>query len=58
MYMNEQWVTGFLSGIGFVGEDGADPLKGLDGNAVHAWIDNYCHAHPLEQKLSDAACPN
>jgi hypothetical protein len=26
-----------------------DPLNGTDREGVLAWIDNYCHAHPLEQ---------
>jgi hypothetical protein len=42
------WVVGFLSGIGFVGEKGDDPLNGVDADGVWAWIDNYCRAHPIE----------
>ena len=26
---------------------GLDPLKGLDADAVWAWMDNYCLTHPL-----------
>jgi len=44
----QQWVIGFLSGIGYAKPyAGLDPLKGLDGNAVYAWVDNYCGANPL-----------
>jgi hypothetical protein len=45
----EQWVLGFLSGIGFTnGALGNDPLRGVDAEGVWAWVDNYCHAHSLE----------
>jgi hypothetical protein len=46
--MNLSWVSGFLSGIGFIHRNGDDPLKGLDREAVIGWIDNYCATHPLE----------
>jgi hypothetical protein len=42
------WVLGFLSGIGAVHQNGDDPLDGVDGEGVWAWIDNYCQAHPVE----------
>jgi hypothetical protein len=42
---HEQWVVGYLSGV--AGWSALDPLKGLDGDAVLAWMDNYCRAHPL-----------
>jgi hypothetical protein len=46
----ESWILGFLSGIG-VGSNGAlNPLQGVDAEAVWAWIDNYCQAHPLEHR--------
>jgi hypothetical protein len=51
---DESWVLGFLAGIGFMGDDGADPLKGIDGKGVAAWIDNYCASHPIETVV-DAA---
>jgi hypothetical protein len=31
-----------------------NPLNGPDAQGVWAWIDNYCHAHPLVQ-ISEAA---
>jgi hypothetical protein len=46
--LDEQWVMGFLSGIGYVGQQQDDPLRGIDAEAVFAWIDNYCRDHPLE----------
>ena len=46
---DEQWVVGFLSGTAFIHLNGDDPLRGLDAQAIWAWIDNYCGAHPLEQ---------
>lgn len=48
-----QWVLGFLSGAGYAGD--IDPLAGLDGQAVVAWMDNYCRAHPLAQITKAAA---
>jgi hypothetical protein len=50
---HEQWVLGFLSGIG-AGGPGMNPLNGVDGDAVWGWMDNYCQAHPLD-KVRDAA---
>lgn len=45
----EQWILGFLSGAGAVGADrGIDPANRMDGDAVRAWVDDYCHAHPLD----------
>jgi hypothetical protein len=49
----EQWILGFLSGVGFVGP--LDPLQSVaNGQAVFAWIDNYYRANPLKN-LSNAA---
>jgi hypothetical protein len=42
------WVVGFLSGIGWVGQDGDNPLHGVDAEGVWAWVDNYCKAHPID----------
>lgn len=45
----EQWVLGFLTGISAMGfMTKLDPLNGVDGEAIWAWMDNYCKAHPLE----------
>jgi hypothetical protein len=53
--MEQQWVLGFLSGIGaMAGDKRENPLNGVDAAAVWAWIDNYCQAHPLEY-ISGAA---
>jgi hypothetical protein len=48
-----QWVLGFLSGMGFVHKNDDDPLDGVDGEGVLAWIDNYCRANPIKA-LDDA----
>src|SRR5215469_12180966 len=45
----EFWALGFLSGVNWLGNSDSDFLKGLDGNAVWAWMDNYCREHPLER---------
>jgi hypothetical protein len=52
--MNEQWVVGFLSGIGSMVLGELDPLHGLDADAVYHWMDDYCRSHPLE-KIEAAA---
>jgi hypothetical protein len=44
----QQWVLGFLSGVAFMGAPKIAPLESTDGPGVWAWIDNYCHAHPVE----------
>lgn len=43
----QQWVAGFLSGIGYQGP--GNPLNGVDAEGVWAWIDNYCRSHPLDK---------
>ena len=48
-FQDMQWVLGFLSGVGFMGQGEIDPLNGLDAHAVWAWIDNYCRDHPLSR---------
>jgi hypothetical protein len=58
--MGEQWVVGFLSGVGFTGlgvgltPQPLDPLNGVDAQAVWAWVDNFCQAYPLAS-VADAA---
>ncbi len=47
--MDEQWILGFLAGVGDAIPSDADPLRGVDAQAVWAWVDNYCHANPLDQ---------
>jgi len=49
----EQWVLGYLSGVGAVALN-LDPLNRVDAFGVWAWIDNYCQAHPIE-RVTDAA---
>ena len=45
----EQWILGFLSGISYAGKGtGDNPLNGVDGETVWAWMDTYCQAHPLD----------
>jgi hypothetical protein len=44
----EQWILGFLSGVGYEGGGRDNPLSGVDADAVWAWMDNYCHANPLD----------
>jgi hypothetical protein len=48
------WVLGFLSGIGYAGVGGDNPLRGMDNEGVSGWIDNYCRAHPIDH-ISGAA---
>jgi hypothetical protein len=42
---DESWVAGYLSGAAVY--NASNLLNGVDGNAVWAWMDNYCRAHPL-----------
>ena len=46
------WVLGFMSGA--AAALNRDFLDGLDSEAVFAWIDGYCRAHPLA-RVADAA---
>lgn len=46
--MQQQWLLGFLSGIGSMVLGELDPLRGLDADAVYAWLDGYCRNHPAE----------
>ncbi len=46
---DEQWVLGFLTGIGFAGSDQDDPLAGMDAAGVWTWIDGYCQQHPADK---------
>lgn len=51
-FLYEQWVLGFLSGVGWAGGSNYNPLEGLDYNAVTLWMDNYCKSRPLESIVS------
>jgi hypothetical protein len=44
----EGWITGFLSGWAIAQKPTRNPLADLDSEAVLAWTDNYCSAHPLD----------
>jgi hypothetical protein len=52
--LDQQWVLGFLSGVGYMGSATIDPLNNTDAQGVYTWIDNFCHEHPLA-RISDAA---
>jgi hypothetical protein len=46
--IGEQWVLGFLSGVGYASaQTGVDPLKGVEAQDVFAWVDKDCQSHPL-----------
>jgi hypothetical protein len=49
----ETWVIGYLCGKN-VQRIGPDIFKGVDVEAILAWIDNYCQSYPLT-KIADAA---
>ena len=40
------FASGFVSGANF--HYGNDFLKGIDGDALSGWLDNYCQQHPLQ----------
>jgi hypothetical protein len=44
----EQWLLGFLSGIGFMALGELDPLHGMAAEAVWGWVDRYCGGHASE----------
>ena len=44
-YNKGQWMLGFVSAAGYYANY---TLKNTDSKAFVAWMDNYCHAHPLE----------
>jgi len=53
------WVTGYLTGFGdgMHGPDNQatiDMSRGFDIEALLAWIDTYCAAHPLDNVLTAA----
>ena len=52
-FMDTSWVLGFIAGAAVFGAD-RDPGKGLDNQAIYAWIDNFCRDHP-SSKIVDAA---
>ena len=52
--LNEQWVVGFLSGIGFMALGELDPLHGVHDQFVYDWVDAYCRNNPAEA-IADAA---
>jgi hypothetical protein len=47
----QSWATGYLSGANAVSKaaSNSDFLKGVDGDAVWAWLDNNCKRNPLEK---------
>jgi hypothetical protein len=53
--LSEQWILGFLSGVGYEAGGGDNPLNGVDADAVWAWMDNYCRANPLDRVAKAAA---
>jgi hypothetical protein len=46
---DEQWMIGYLSGVGKWGSAELDPLNGIDARAVYVWISDYCAANTLVQ---------
>jgi hypothetical protein len=50
----EQWVLGYLSGIGFMVLGELDPLRGMQADALHGWVDTYCRTNP-QAKIEAAA---
>jgi hypothetical protein len=52
--IDASWVLGFLSGIGYAGI-GVNPLNKMDYQGIAAWIDDYCHDHPIDPIARAAA---
>lgn len=51
-FLKANWVLGWVSAAGYYDVHG--DLKHTDADAIMAWVDNYCHDHPLDD-ISDAA---
>lgn len=51
---DEQWVLGFLTGVGFAGSDADDPLNGVNAASVWNWVDDYCKTHPADKIVTAA----
>ena len=47
------WVIGYVNGVN-MRESQQDILLRTDPNAIVAWMDNYCGAHPLDQVWTGA----
>jgi hypothetical protein len=43
----QSWVFGFVSAYDFYCPAGSQ-IKPADNNAITAWVDSYCAAHPLD----------
>jgi hypothetical protein len=52
-YLDVSWVLGFLAGTAYEGMK--NPLNGMDGSGISAWIDNYCRVHPIDMIAAAAA---
>ena len=48
----ELWVIGYLGGTKASDADNPNFLNGMDGNAIFAWIDNYCKAKPPDNLVT------
>jgi hypothetical protein len=46
----DQWMVGFLSGVGYAGQQ--NPLNNMDADGVLAWVDNYCATYPINDVLT------
>ncbi len=54
--LSEQWVAGYLSAANEIDlPDIPDLLKGEDFDRLLAWIDGYCHEHPLDRLYQAAS---
>ena len=42
------WLQGYLSAYNNYVDHGGNVAKGTDIPGIIAWMDNYCHAHPLD----------
>jgi len=52
--MASDWVLGYLTAYDRYASKNGDLGGGVDNNAVAAWVDTYCAAHPLDN-LATAA---
>lgn len=49
----EKWVWGFESGLNWAGRNTrGDVLRGMEGEGVLGWVDQFCREHPLDDLVS------
>lgn len=48
------WILGYLSAVSASGPLHSSILRGVDGDGISFWVDNYCQSNPLHVLFSAA----